>query len=466
VHPTIHTARLFALIEQLIDVNRYVVNGTHVWALFRTAMHFPLQRVFAPEQVSLEVGERLRAAFASRCRAAPVAPGSDIGDVLTHIGDGPIVMVAGGPTHSRVIDALHVSPIADAWTARFESAGHRVLKVDVLPEWLMQHQPRRYPSMAVAQPTAAERQQVLPEVRGQWLPALASLFADINIALAPVVGFTLDLDDSVPTAIARFVAERQTALQWLSRLRPGAVCFVCYYETCYLPIVSACRALGIETIELQHGMNGSIHPAYSHWTAVPERGYDVLPSLFVTWNEGSSRNLLRWWPRGQRGHRVVMGGRPQSASVVSPSGSGAAIGGGSRRVLITMQDKALSARQLEEMRACPTDWTWLIRAHPNAARFPAGSAEAVRRQLDQAGIGNAMIVPSESATLEQLLSVVDAHVTHHSSAWMEAAECGVPTVFTLPGADQLFEYELQEGMAVYAPDGVGLRQAIERHSSS
>jgi hypothetical protein len=466
MHATIHTARLLALIEQLVDVNRHVVDRTHVWALFRTLMHFPLQRVFTPAHVPDALAERLREAFATRCTPRTVTLPDVTLPLFDAQADGPIVMIAAGPTHSRVVEGVHVSPIADAWTARFEADGHRVVKVDVLPEWLSQHQPRRYPSFAIAQPTASERQSVWPAVRTRWMPALEALFADINAALTPTVGFTLELDDSLTQAVARFVAERETAVHWLGALRPKAVCFVCYYETCYLPIVSACHARGVETVELQHGMNGSIHPAYSHWTALPEDGYDVLPSLFVTWGASSSRNLLRWWPAEQRGHRTLIAGRPSLERATAGSDDHADrlaqyVAGAECRVLITMQDKPLSARQLNEMRECPPEWLWLVRAHPNAARFPAGSAESVMRQLADASIANAMVVPPAMASLEALLRVVDVHVTHHSSCWLEAEEAGVPTVFTLTGADQLFEYELAEGLASYAPDGVGLRSVIE-----
>jgi hypothetical protein len=466
MHATIHTARLLALIEQLVDVNQYAVDGTHVWGLFRTAMHFPLQQLFAPANVPDEVAATLRAAFAARCTpqamAAAMVPHAREGSA-----DGPIVMVAGGPTHHRVVDGERVSPIADGWTARLEAAGHRVLKVDVLPEWLAQHQPRRYPSMALAQPTDAERQRGGPVARGRWMPVVEALFAEVSRQLAPVVGFTLDLDDSMPQAIARFVVERETAGRWLDRVRPRAVCFICYYETCYLPLLSACHARGIPTVDLQHGMNGSIHPAYSHWTALPPHGYDVFPSDFLTWGAISSAHLTRWWPAGQGGHRVVVGGRPDLDPSAAPRWQPhagelqVALARAARRVLITMQDKPISAAQLAEMRRCPADWLWLVRAHPNAARFPAGSAESVQGQLAAAGIGNAMIVPPAVATLEELLSVVDVHCTHHSSSWMEAAMLGVPTVFTLPGADQLFEYELADGLAWYAPDGAGMRAVIE-----
>ncbi len=470
MHQDVNVANLVGLVEQSTNINAYTVDDIHLWGLFRAAMYFPLVAAFRPERQPEELRRRLAAAFASVAAARGLPHESPVAAATGRIvspNAGPVVVVASGPTHHVVTNGLHISPIADRWIEALRRGGVPTLKLDVEPSWITERQPRRVPSVAFGPVSDAERQSASRRIADRWLPSLRAMFDDAGQVLRQRVGLSIDaVLGSTAEAAMHFVAGRDAAERWLDAVQPRAVLFICYYETNYLPLIAACRARGIPTADLQHGVNGTVHAAYTHWTVLPDSGYGVLPEWFVTWGENSTDNLRRWWPTSAHPHRVVVGGRadldPGAAMPETPAHraiADAAARAGAR-VLVTTQDELLSAALLAEMQRAPSDWCWFVRPHPQAERLGPATAPQLRAQLDAAGIGNALVVPTGGVTLGDLLRHVEFHVTSSSSSWMEAWAYGVPTVFTDPGADGIYGLEIARGYARHAPYGEGVAEMI------
>jgi len=475
MHRDVYVAQLAALLEQRVDVNAHVVDGTSVWGFFRAAMYFPLVEAFGPDRVPPDMAARLASAFeaAMERRSLPVPPPhADVPlPALAPSGRGPVVIAASGPSHHRLSHGLHDSPVADAWARLLRDDGHAVLKLDVLPSWFTTNQPRRLPGVALPPVTDLDRRRAATSVKERWVPAIAALFAQITPILQAEIG--IDLSSAVAGLVERavtFVAEREAAGRWLDLVQPRALLFVCYYETCYLSLISAARQRSIPTVDLQHGMNGTVHAAYTHWTALPADGYDVLPDWFLTWGRPSSDNLRRWWSAPTR-HRALIGGRHDldPTAPLTDDAQVAALAGhvraAARCMLVTLQDQPLDAALLDEMRAAPADWVWLLRPHPSSVRIPEANAEAATAQLAAAGVRTAVVVPLGIGTLADLLQLADFHVTGTSSSWMDAWMYDVPTAFIHPGADQLFATEIADGLAYFVPHGRGLNDVITRGAS-
>ncbi|MFY7949605.1 MAG: hypothetical protein ACOVRP_10370 [Gemmatimonas sp.] len=466
MHRDVYVAQLSALLEQRVDVNAHVVDGTHVWGFFRAAMYFPLVEAFGPDRVPADMAQRLAAAFdtAMRRRGLPMTAVRDNAPVGSMVppGDGPVVVAASGPSHHRNSHGLHESPVADAWVRLLRADGHAVLKLDLLPSWFTTNQPRRLPGVSLPPVTDLDRHRSAILVKERWVPAIVALFSQIVPILQREVG--IDLSSAVSGLIARavaFVAEREAVGRWLDLVQPRTIAFICYYETCYLSLISAARERGIPTVDLQHGMNGTVHAAYTHWTALPADGYDVLPDWFLTWGEPSSDNLRRWWPAQTR-HRALVGGRhdldptapltddTQVAALAARARAAA------RCILVTLQDEPLDPILLAEMRAAPADWVWVLRPHPSSVRIPEASAEAATAQLAAADVRTAVVVPLNVGTLADLMQLADFHITGTSSSWMDAWVYDVPTAFIHPGAGQLFATEIADGLAHFVPNGRGV----------
>lgn len=466
MHRDVYTAQLLAGIERAVDVNAYRVGDTSLWGLFRTLMYFPLREALERDRVSPELAQRLQTAFPDAPRVGHVVPPSTATLARPAFAQGPVVILASGPSHTALTQGHYESAIADAWGGLVREIGASVMKVDVEPWWHTVNQPRRYPSTTVPGPTLDDERAAADEVALQWAPAIHKLFLAMESAVQPSLGISLaGVLEPFLNGVMTFIAQRRAADRWLRASTPSVVLLVCYYETCYLPVISAARALGIPTADLQHGMNGTMHAAYTHFTALPADGYDVLPDWFVTWGAHSSENITRWWTAPTR-HKVIVGGRWDLAVVSSSRGprldtvTAMPSGTDGCRIVITMQDEPFDSGLLEAMRAAPTSWRWLVRPHPASARYPQATAAALTAQLQAAQVTTAEVIEDDSATLASLLRQADVHVTWASSSWLDAAVFGVPTVFVHPGATEQFSVELAQRVAFAAPRARGLQALI------
>ncbi len=291
------------------------------------------------------------------------------------------------------------------------------------------------------------------------LPGAATvraLLADHGVSLAP-------LDEREMQVAARQI--RLTA-DWLariiSRVRPRAGVVVDTYVGS-MAFHLACREAGIPSIELQHGWQGDLHPAYSRWNALPPGGYELLPSVYWVWSE-QEREVIDRWARGSAGgHRAVAGGNLWLASWVDGSSPlvprydervRAAFADGDVHVLWTLQPGLSDAAQLELLaraeQASPPGWRWWPRAHPTMNARERRSASEVASRLRQ---GVRALDTATELPLYALLRHVGLHVTHSSAAVIEATAFGVPSVLTGPQAQVYFERAIRSGWARAAGPG-------------
>jgi hypothetical protein len=118
-------------------------------------------------------------------------------------------------------------------------------------------------------------------------------------------------------------------------------------------------------------------------------------------------------------------------------------------VLVTLQWGLQDEETLKVLRAiqqCPEDFQWWLRLHPLVApdRVP------LRAMVKDHGLRNVDIDAPTDLPLHALLRVADVHVTQGSSAVIEAAEFGVPSVISIEYGVELFAAQIAAGMAVVA----------------
>tara|TARA_B100002049_G_scaffold168616_1_gene126947 strand:- start:5124 stop:6596 length:1473 start_codon:yes stop_codon:yes gene_type:complete len=66
----------------------------------------------------------------------------------------------------------------------------------------------------------------------------------------------------------------------------------------------AANALGLETVDFQHGPQTNVHMAYSSWTKIPEGGFNTMPKVYWNWDQKSSDHIRTWWKQ-KSGSRVT-----------------------------------------------------------------------------------------------------------------------------------------------------------------
>lgn len=252
----------------------------------------------------------------------------------------------------------------------------------------------------------------------------------------------------------------------LTELRPRAIFSVRLNP---MALMWASKKLGIPTVDIQHCKQGKYHPMYTHWTKIPDDGYELLPDFYWCWGEQSRYNIARWQPPGCRHHRPVVGGNRWLAKWTegdgfSPSNDVETFLERLRRVeiviLVTLQpiNDPLPAHVLDAMQRSPSTWLWLVRLHPSQR----GMREQVRALLERHGVHNFEIECATRAPLYALLKQSDHHITCWSSVCYEALSFYVPTTIVHPIGLELYHDYIDQGIFTYVQNGDALLAAIKK----
>lgn len=277
-------------------------------------------------------------------------------------------------------------------------------------------------------------------------PALEGV-ESLRTALAALGQPQLFDEPAVLHAIAQFFRRHDAYLEVLARVQPRIVFVVCFFDRRVLPLIAACRALGIRSVDLQHGKNGMNHGMYTHWTCVPEQGYELLPEFFWVWSDAARRNTPAGVSPTAAMHRPIVGGNRwlalwRSGPPFPPEpGEAAWLAGlrsAERVILVSLQpiDPPLPEFVREAIRRSPPTWRWLLRAHPQR----------------RAGIAQGDCERATTAPLFSLLAISHRHITCWSSVAHEALAFGVPTLIVHPSGEQIFSEEIAAGRFQYAAD--------------
>lgn len=242
----------------------------------------------------------------------------------------------------------------------------------------------------------------------------------------------------------------------LRRIRPRLAFIVGYYGIEGMAFVLACRRNAVSVVDIQHGVQGSFHPAYAAWPA-PSNGrlHTLLPDFFWVWSDWE-RSVIEQWAT-KTSHRVIVGGNPWNSvwgdgslwSGVSISLSSARAlksrANGRPVVLVTLQYGLAREEQLlplfQLLREMSDRLAFWIRLHPSMLDRRA----EVRDFLAPAG--DFVLDEATDIPLPALLNQADVHLTHSSSTVIEAAQVGLKSVVTTRYGGELYTHLFASGMA-------------------
>jgi hypothetical protein len=259
---------------------------------------------------------------------------------------------------------------------------------------------------------------------------------------------------------------------WLRRARPR-LGFVANSSLSEQAFCLACRELDIVSVEVQHGVQGELHPSYGSWFAVPREGWPTRARVFWSWDEPSAAAINQWATLAPHRHVAIVGGDPWREQTTDPESEsnrraerlieermrGVAA---QRHILVTLTStgEAVPAEIQALVGSAPPGWCFWFRLHP------VGQAERLRearRVLGPLGVDPSLIEFATETPLHALLRRMDAHVSvGQSTVIAEAAVHGVPSVATSPGAVDAYPVEAAAGLVRSATTATGLLAAIER----
>ena len=351
----------------------------------------------------------------------------------------------------------YLDPVLDALEVR----GLRGLKLTPLAE---AHVPRHRPSRFV-QPSI-DRIKLLAT---RHPPLEIAQFDALCQAAVTTFGAQTPSRNWLRIQAARLDALAKWFGQWLAH--SGAHCaFVnTYYSLEGQAFVQAARRLGLQSIDLQHGMQGPHHVAYARWAAIPAGGYSTLPDQFWVWGHEEAA-AIEAWSHGLARHRPLVTGNywlqrwaddtePMVAEYFKSAQSLRAPAPATAQVLVCLTwgvAEEETDKLIEAAKQCGPSVGWWWRLHP----VESGRRVELAARLQRQGLDGSVVGPATDLPLFALVRSADLVVAHSSTVIQEAATLGVPSVVTSDYGAELHSDLVSQGIALHAIDGKTIAHAV------
>ena len=242
-------------IERNVDVTRLRHDGLDIWPLVRLMLWQQLAGGAAGPGIPPSWISKLRRKF-QQLRLAARA----ILRVGRNYLKADLVFFISGDERSAVIDGKAMSPFADSLKDYAGKFGIRSVTLD---------------SSRVASPYGAPV-SVAPEIALAFFRARFSQPRGANAALPELDELERYLRQTHPhlhlnrtqlvEELRLIGALKPVFMRMLKAIGPTAAFFVCFYHPVTMGFTLACRALGIRSIDVQHGQQGDYHGMYANWT--------------------------------------------------------------------------------------------------------------------------------------------------------------------------------------------------------
>lgn len=451
---------VFDIIEQEIAVSSWEMDGLKIWPLIRNNhwLYLLSQKVFTSNnQIALNNNvthqvKKIVSAGLSFARAKRTDKSNN-----DQIRKTDLLIAVAASTRFFKVDGAWYTPYSDSLIKHFreENIDSLVLEFASDGRCLL---PRFAPSVFVQ--NQSYYLSILAKLRGKlnfpvlkehldgWDDFLAIIDRELGADCRPHI-------NTVRTKARQILLHEQWFNKILQKTKPKVVIVgFSYCSADAMGLIRACRKLGILTIEIQHGVQGSEHMAYHHWAGLPEQGYDTLPDIFWTWSEDEKKYIDSWANSRPNAHRAIVGGNPclhiyDQQGSYNPHFNQTSVKKTEKQqlnVLFTAQAfEHLPDFFIEAIRQTP-NWKWWIRIHPQYWEME----KPLRKQLEANSLANAAISTSSELPLIRLLEQCDVHVTEFSSSVLEAQSCGVASVVIHHSAVNLFKELIASEYAVYA----------------
>jgi hypothetical protein len=195
-----------------------------------------------------------------------------------------------------------------------------------------------------------------------------------------------------------------------------------FYSAESMALTITCKRLGVCTINMQHGNQSVVHPAFGEWKSMPLQGYETIPSIFYCWDDISAASILAW---DNHNHIAKVVGNPLVKLKEYYFKNKNTKNNKCKIILVTLHPRIGLAPQviIEAIRMShKTDWSWIIRLHPRQKE------KNVLNLYNECSDNLIVQSPDEMNLYESLLKC-NIHITGFSSCALEAEYFDVETIF-------------------------------------
>ena len=285
-----------------------------------------------------------------------------------------------------------------------------------------------------------------------WLQlAKEPAFQDFLLALRlKFPDYESDLEKKLLPVVDAIASWRDLYLYLFKRTKPKYAVGLCYYTHALFGMNVAASELGIISVDMQHGGQGKLHPAYT-FSKVPKEGYNTLPKEFWCW-DSSSYGHIKSWTKG-KAHQVKLIGNPWFAFLKEAEKSFEGNFQGDKKLILFSHQPlvpALDPYLIQSIKETRGNYQWWIRLHP---RISKAEKEAIEILLKGHGIfENVELQKATYLPLPIILNQTAVHLSKYSGTIIESVMSGVPTIILGEVGHHTFSQFIEEGKAIGLPE--------------
>lgn len=230
-------------------------------------------------------------------------------------------------------------------------------------------------------------------------------------------------------------------------LKPKVIFVDDYCNPASWGLILLARQQNIPTVEVNPRLTGDNRWPSTHWTCVPEDGYELLPDFFWVFDQETKQGIERHMESQIRPHRAIVAGdssldywaRAERGRVSADQKSYLANLRDSPFVVLAVLDyrDLTPATLLKAVQMLPPDWAWMFYIQtPNDM-----VGDILTKVLERNGLFNVQVQLSNRIRIYELLEHADHVVTTDSPIAVEARAFGVDaTVIAASGVDYFAGY--------------------------
>lgn len=204
---------------------------------------------------------------------------------------------------------------------------------------------------------------------------------------------------------------------------PKYVFELCYYNLPMYGLNYAADKMGVVNIDMQHGGQGDLHMAYSHFVKVPQAGFNLLPKKFWCWDEASAV-VINKWAVNQNTHKVIVGGNPWLYYNINNVDIDYSYPD-KKIVLYTLQLNNPEDYIIDTIKKMDDSYVWWLRMHPRT--YP--NKDNLKQMIKDNGVAHKVEIDKACEyPLPQILQNSAVHISRSSGSIIEAAQLGVKTL--------------------------------------
>jgi hypothetical protein len=234
--------------------------------------------------------------------------------------------------------------------------------------------------------------------------------------------------------------------KWIKKYSPKVLVLYSFYSDFFLAIVYAARSIGIPVIDIQHGVIGSYHFAYTNWNAVRNDNF-FIPNYCLTWNDFVAESINRTSGEVMRAFHV---GDFSMFSKIAERDAHKIQCSNSQSVVREIPHVVISTgakilpQELMQLINSDIKIFWHIKLHPrysDETKF-IFYKENIKKP-------NTMIHYNDGVVLGQLFEECDLHITEESAAVFEAERFGLKNIIVSEIGRDYFQQYIDSGDFIY-----------------